>query len=72
MAAKTNPLPSKHGEHGFPRRACLVANDSSELAIFEAVIAVEALGADPLLTQAVTKLGEAKDLVSDWLEGKTG
>jgi hypothetical protein len=72
MTANTNPLPVTHGEFGFPRRSCLDANHQAELAIRAAIDAVEALGADPLLTQAVTKLGEAKDLVAGWLEGKTG
>lgn len=65
-----NPLPATHGEFNFPRRNCLDANHAAELAIRAAVHAVEELGADPMLTDAVVKLGEAKDVVSDWLDGK--
>lgn len=72
MTANTSPLPATHGELDFPRRNCLDASHQAELAIRAAIDAVEALGADPLLTDAVIKLGEAKDRVADWLEGKTG
>jgi hypothetical protein len=71
MTANANPLPSNHGEFNFPRRNCIDANHAAELAIRAAIDAVEGLGADPLLTDAITKLGEAKDRVADWLEGKS-
>jgi hypothetical protein len=67
-----NPLPATYGEYDFPRRAYQDAQHEAEKAIQAAVNAVEALGADPLLTNAVVKLAQAKDHVSDWLEGKTG
>ena len=72
MTANANPLPAKYGEFNIPRRAIVDAMHQAETAIRTAMFEVEALGADPLLTDAVTKLITAKDLVSDWLEGKTG
>jgi hypothetical protein len=72
MTATSNPLPSKHGEHGMPRRCCIDANHAAELAIRAAVREVESLGADPLLTDAVTKLTQAQERVADWLEGLSG
>jgi len=72
MTANANPLPSNYGEFNFPRRAVVEAMHQAETAIRNAMFEVEALGADPLLTDAGTKLIAAKDLVSDWLEGKTG
>lgn len=65
------PLPKQFGEFNMPRRACLQAYHPAETAIREAMAAVEVLGADPLLTDAVTKLMDAKNLVADWLEGAT-
>lgn len=72
MVANANPLPAKHGEFQFPRRRFVDQHAPAERAIYEAMGAVEMLGADPLLTEAVTALGKAADLVADWLEGKTG
>jgi hypothetical protein len=72
MTVTANPLPSKYGEFDIPRRAIVDALHDAERAIRNAMIEVEKLGADPLLTDAGTKLIAAKDLVSDWLEGKSG
>jgi hypothetical protein len=43
----------------------------AELAIREAVQAVEELPADPRLTKAVTLLGEAQDEVADYIDATT-
>lgn len=70
MTANATPLPKASATHpSIPRRACLDQNHHAELMIRTALLAVESLGADPLLTDAVTKLGAARDLVADWLEG---
>jgi hypothetical protein len=60
-------------EDGMPRRNRLDLNTPAELAIREAMMAVESCGAHVLLTEAVTLLGKAKDLVADFVElGKDG
>lgn len=52
----------------FPRRNRLDRNTKSELSIHEAIQEVENLGADERLTTAVNLLGQAKDLVSDYID----
>jgi hypothetical protein len=54
--------------NGNPRRNRIDLNLPAELKIREAVDAVEGLGADVRLTNAVIKLGEARELVADWAE----
>lgn len=57
----------------FPRRIKLEENTAEELLIREAVQAVEKLGAHPLLTDVVVKLGEAREKLADWVdEGRPG
>lgn len=63
------PLDPLH--RNLPRRACVDALQPAELRLRIAMSSVEALGADPLLTDAVVKISEAQTLVSDWLEGGT-
>jgi hypothetical protein len=72
-----NPLPANVTRFGgeipqFPRRHCIDKYHPAEAQIREAHNAVEALGADALLTQASTLINQAQELVADWLEGKTG
>lgn len=55
--------------NGFPRRGRLECLDGSETAIREAVRAVERMGADPLLTEAVTLLGRAQEKLADYIDG---
>lgn len=50
------------------RRNNLQLMAKAELAIFDAMQLVEEMGADVKLTDAVIKLGEAKDHVSDYLD----
>lgn len=52
----------------FPRRSNLQTMTPAELAIREAMLAVEKAGAHPLLTEAVTLLGQAKDKVADYVD----
>ena len=57
----------------IPRRAYLPGNTPEELAIRSCVHAVEALGAHPLLTDVVVKLGQARDTLADWVDaGRPG
>lgn len=53
---------------GMPRRIQVKHWQPIEKQIDDALGAVEALGADVLLTWAVVYLGRAKDMVADWLE----
>lgn len=52
----------------IPRRNYIDQMTSGELAIRDAIIAVEKVGAHPLLTDAVVLLGQAKDKVSDYID----
>lgn len=52
------------------RRVNLNRMEPSELAIRNAITAVEELGADERLSQAVVLLGEAKELVGDYIDGE--
>lgn len=51
-----------------PRRIRLDLNVPAELAIRKAVDEVEAMGADPKLTNAVILLGEAREMVADFID----
>jgi hypothetical protein len=53
----------------IPRRAHLDLNTPAELAIRDAVNAVERMGADVLLTEAVVLLGQAREKVADYVDG---
>jgi hypothetical protein len=52
----------------IPRRCRLDRMTPAEHAIVAAVDAVEKAGAHPLLTQAVTLLGQARDKVADYVD----
>ena len=52
----------------LPRRCYVNKMIPAELAIRNAVLTVEELGADQLLTDAVNLLSHAKDKVSDWYD----
>ena len=54
----------------IPRRNRLDLNTPTELAIYNAIQEVEKLPADVKLTEAVTLLAKAKDLVSDFVDSK--
>jgi|GEM_PF-5212271 len=53
-----------------PRRIDRQRWTSSEKAIGDAMEAVEVAGCDPLLTNAVVRLAEAKDMVADYVDAK--
>lgn len=57
-------------ENGFPRRSRLDLCEHAEKIIYDATQEVEKLGADERLTQAVIKLAEARELVSDFIDEK--
>lgn len=52
-----------------PRRNRLDLNTEVELVIQNAIWEVEKIGASVKLTEAVTKLSEAKNLVADFIDG---
>lgn len=56
-------------DNTIPRRSRLDLNQPAELAIYEAMLAVEKMPADTRLTHAVIKLQEARDLVADFIDG---
>jgi len=55
-------------ENEIPRRNRLDLNTPAEKAIYNAIQEVEKAGADVRLTEAVTLLAKAKDLVSDYVD----
>lgn len=57
-------------EKQFPRRNYLELLTPAELAIYQAMQLVEELPASELLTNAVIKLTEAKNLVADYVDSK--
>lgn len=52
----------------IPRRSYVERLTPAELAIRDAISAVENAGCDPLLTEAVILLQNAKDKVSDFVD----
>lgn len=58
----------KMAENGISRRDRLDLNCDAELMIRSVIMAVEKLGADPLLTDAINLLGEARRKVADYVE----
>lgn len=54
----------------FPRRGRIDQYSSGERAIREALLAVEEMGADPRLTDAVCLLGAAQESVADFVDGE--
>lgn len=55
-------------DNGFPRSIRTDLFTPAETAIRTALIAVEAVGADPLLTDAVILLGDAQKKVAEWVD----
>jgi hypothetical protein len=53
----------------IPRRNRLDLCTPAELAIYDAVQAVEKAGAHPLLTDAVNLLAQAREKVADYVDG---
>lgn len=55
--------------NAVPRRSRIDLMIPAELAIRDALIAVEALGAHPKLTEVVSTLSDAQNKVADWHDG---
>lgn len=62
-------LPPERPGSGIPRRIDVLRLTPAELAIRAAMLAVEEVGADLRLTDAVCLLQEAKDRVADYIDG---
>lgn len=56
--------------NAIPRRCRLYEMTPAERAIYDAVQAVEAAGTDPLLTDAVVLLQQAREKVADYVDRK--
>jgi hypothetical protein len=65
---ETRPLPRLRPD-GIPRRCDHSLMTPAEIAITEAIQAVEAAGASAALTDAVLLLGMARERVADHVEG---
>lgn len=57
-------------EHGIPRRSRVDLHTPPEFAIRNAMIEVEGLAAHPILTDAITHLDTAFNLVADYIDGR--
>jgi len=57
-------------ENGIPRRSRLDLCESAEKILYDATQEIEKLGADVRLTNAIIKLAEARELVSDFIDEK--
>lgn len=55
-------------EYGIPRRCRIDLLTPAELAIRAAVLKVEEAGCDPLLTDALVLLTQAKEKVADFID----
>lgn len=55
-----------------PRRICLDRLTPAELALHQALVEVENLGADTRLTEVVVMIQKARDIVADCIEGVGG
>ncbi len=72
VPARSTPTilrPHKRGADGFPTRSSVEHWTPAELAIVEAMRAVEDAGASPALTDAINLLQRARDRVADHVEG---
>lgn len=61
-------LASHNGRSGVGRRSRVDLLVKEERALLDALIAVEALGAHPLLTDCVVAIGAARDRLADWID----
>lgn len=53
-----------------PRRNNLNLNTDVEISIRESMLKVENMGSNPLLTEAIVKLNEARELVADFIDDR--
>lgn len=58
----------KLNDYGLPRRNDILLQTEEEKDIRDAILAVENLGAHPLLTEAVVLLDQARNKLADWVE----
>lgn len=58
----------KRVENDIPRRDRSDLNCDAETMIRSVIMAVERLGADPILTDAIVLLGQARNMVADFVE----
>jgi hypothetical protein len=56
--------------NGMPRRRQVMLLTHHEIAIRNALLIVEGMGAHPLLTDTVVLLGQASDKLADYIENK--
>jgi hypothetical protein len=68
MSEVKPPTVGRISDNGIPRRNRVDLYTPAELAIREAMLAVEAAGFSPILTEAIILLGQAKDRVADFVE----
>lgn len=61
---------STENENHIPRRNQMQQWTPAEIAIFGAMQAVEAAGANPLLTEAVVLLEQAREKVANYVDQK--
>ncbi|MEI8142878.1 MAG: hypothetical protein WCG90_08435 [Chitinophagia bacterium] len=57
-------------DNEIPRRNQLYLNTEAEKAIYDAIQEVEKVGVDPKLTDIVVMLANAKEKLSDYIDGK--
>jgi hypothetical protein len=55
-------------ENKFPRRSCIYLLTPAEKSVRDAMQAVEAVGADVRLTEAVVLLQQAKEKLADYFD----
>ena len=55
-------------DNKFPRRSCIFLLTPAEKAVFDAVNAVENVGADVRLTDAVVLLQQAREKLADYFD----
>jgi len=65
VAARVRPA-------SFPRRNRIDLQTPAEATIRAAIAAIEAIGADTQLTDAVVLLGQVQDKVADVIDGRLG
>lgn len=55
-------------DNKFPRRACIYLLTPAEKAVYDAVHAVENVGADVRLTDAIVLLHQAREKLADYFD----
>lgn len=55
-------------DNKFPRRSCVYLLSPAEKAVYDAVQAVENVGADVRLTEAIVLLSQARENLADYFD----